>query len=326
MKDVVVQRGGLIESAHRVHAAVVNEKGEIIAKVGDPHRVVFCRSAAKPFQAVPLVEEHILDEFGINPNELAVICASHSGEPKHIEAVRSILDKIGLCEKDLECGPHPPFRESAAIELYTNRKEIGPIYNNCSGKHAGMLAMALSKDWDTEGYINRDHPVQVRMLSEISRWTSLRESEIKLGVDGCGVVCFGLPLQSLAKAFCALGNDDSPNHRIVSAMTNYPDMVAGTGRFGTALIERLGDRIFAKTGAEGVFAVGSTEGDFGMVVKIEDGAKRATPIIVLQILDHLKLLGDEDKEKLEMFSSPVIRNTLGQIVGEISSNIELVAE
>ena len=188
MKDVVVQRGSLIESAHRVHAAVVNEKGEIIAKVGDPHRVVFCRSAAKPFQAVPLVEEHILDEFGINPNELAVICASHSGEPKHIEAVRSILDKIGLCEKDLECGPHPPFRESAAIELYTNRKEIGPIYNNCSGKHAGMLALALSKDWETEGYINRDHPVQVRMLSEISRWTSLRESEIKLGVDGCVLV------------------------------------------------------------------------------------------------------------------------------------------
>ncbi len=325
MKDVVVLRGELVESAHRVHAVVVNAKGKIIAKIGDPNRVVFCRSAAKPFQAVPLVEDNILDEFGIDSKELAVICSSHSGEPKHIDAVRSILDKIGLCEKDLECGPHPPFLESAAIELYAKGKEIGAIHNNCSGKHAGMLALALSKGWKTAGYIDQDHPVQIRMISEISRWTNLEESDMVLGVDGCGVLCFGVPLAHLAKAFCALGRDSSSNHRIVSAMVEYPDMVAGTGRFGTALVERLGDHIFAKTGAEGVFAVGSTKGEFGIVVKIEDGTKRATPLVVLKILEHLNLLEDKDKEELEVFSSPVIRNTLGQVVGGISSNIELVA-
>ncbi len=324
MKDVVVRRGGIVESVHRVHVAVVNPAGEIIARVGDPQRIVYCRSAAKPFQAVPLVEENVVDQFGINSRELAVMCASHSGEPKHVTAVKSILAKIGLSERDLECGPHPPFEENAAIELYAKGKNISAIYNNCSGKHAGMLALALSKGWGTAGYIKQNHPVQVRMISEVSRWTDMEESSIKLGIDGCGVVCFGVPLSALAKAFCKLGGAKDSNRRIVSAMVDHPDMVAGTGRFGTALMEVLGDRIFAKTGAEGVFAVGSTEGEFGIAIKIEDGTKRATPVVILRVLESLNLLESRTKDSLGAFSSPVIRNTLGETVGAISSDFELV--
>ncbi|SVD54356.1 uncharacterized protein METZ01_LOCUS407210, partial [marine metagenome] len=205
MEDVAVLRGGIVESIHRVHVAVVNAEGGLIAEIGDPNRIIFCRSAAKPFQAVPLVEENVLDEFGINARELAVICASHSGEPKHVDAVRSILEKIGLSEKDLECGPHPPFEEDAAKELYTRGEKIGAIHNNCSGKHAGMLALALSRGWETAGYIKSDHPVQSRMISEMARWTCMDKSDIKMGIDGCGVLCFGVPLSRLAKAFCTLG-------------------------------------------------------------------------------------------------------------------------
>jgi len=324
MEDVAVLRGGIVESIHRVHVAVVNAEGGLIAEIGDPNRIIFCRSAAKPFQAVPLVEENVLDEFGINARELAVICASHSGEPKHVDAVRSILEKIGLSEKDLECGPHPPFEEDAAKELYTRGEKIGAIHNNCSGKHAGMLALALSRGWETAGYIKSDHPVQSRMISEMARWTCMDKSDIKMGIDGCGVLCFGVPLSRLAKAFCTLGGAEDSKKMIVSAMVDYPDLVAGTGRFGTALVSVLGDRIFAKTGAEGVFAIGSTGGEFGIVLKIEDGTKRATPVVVLRILECLNLLEGKDKEALQVFSSPVLRNTLGEVVGELRSNFELV--
>ena len=324
MKDVVVRRGGIVESVHRVHVAVVNAEGKIIARVGDPQRVVYCRSAAKPFQAVPLIEENVVNQFGINPRELAVMCASHSGEPKHVTVVKSILAKIGLSERDLECGPHPPFEEKSAIELYATGENISAVHNNCSGKHAGMLALALSKGWETSDYIKQNHPVQIRMISEMSRWTDVEKSNIELGVDGCGVVCFGVPLSALAKAFCKLGAAKDANRRIVSAMVDHPDMVAGTGRFGTVLMEVLGDRIFAKTGAEGVFAVGSTEGEFGIAIKIEDGTKRATPVVIMHILESLNLLDNRTKESLSAFSSPVIRNTLGETVGAISPDFKLV--
>ena len=167
MKDVVVRRGGIVESVHRVHVAVVNAEGKLLARVGDPQRVVYCRSAAKPFQAVPLIEENVVNQFGINSRELAVMCASHSGEPKHVTVVKSILAKIGLSERDLECGPHPPFEEKSAIELYATGENISAVHNNCSGKHAGMLALALSKGWETSDYIKQNHPVQIRMISEM---------------------------------------------------------------------------------------------------------------------------------------------------------------
>ena len=324
MEDILVRRGGIVESTHRVHVAVVNSAGEMIAKVGDPEKIVFCRSAAKPFQAVPLIEENVIDQFGISSRELAVMCASHSGEPKHVAAVKSILAKIGLSEEDLECGPHPPFEENAAIDLYAKGQKFTALHNNCSGKHAGMLALALSKGWKTGGYIKQEHPVQIRMISEISRWTGLDKSGIQLGIDGCGVVCFGLPLSRLAQAFCKLGGAEDSNQRIVSSMVAHPDMVAGTGRFGTALVEVLGGRIFAKTGAEGVFAVGCTKGEFGIAIKVEDGTKRATPLVVIQILEHFNLLKGTNKESLSAFSSPMIRNTLGEVVGAIGSNFDLV--
>ena len=283
MSRVVVERAGLLESAHRLHVAVVDSGGRLTASVGDAQRVVFCRSAAKPLQAVPLVDDKVADRFGLTTEELALCCASHNGEPEHQSLARSILSKAGLDESDLECGPHLPFDGAAAEALLRTGGSPTSIHNNCSGKHAGMLALAVAHGWPTRGYVRRDHPVQERMIAEVARWTNLQESEIGLGRDGCGVVSFAVPLARLAGAFARLGGADGPAGAIVSAMCAHPFLVAGTGRFGTALGQAAGDRLFGKTGAEGVFAVGATDGTFGMAAKVEDGAKRATPVAVLQV-------------------------------------------
>ncbi len=323
MSRVVVERAGFLESAHRVHVAVVDSEGCVTASAGDPERVVFHRSTAKPFQAVPLVEDGVVERFALTTEELALCCASHSGEPEHEALVRSILSKAGLDEKDLECGPDLPLDRGAAEALLRAGGSPSSILNNCSGKHAGMLALAVAHGWPTRGYIRRDHPVQVRMVAEIGRWTNLQEGEIGLGQDGCGVLSFATPLARLAGGFARLGGADGPPREIVSAMCAHPFLVAGTGRFGTALGRAAGEVLFGKTGAEGVFAVGATDGSFGMAVKVEDGAKRATPVAVLHVLDELGVLDGIESESLNAFRRPNIMNTLGEEVGVIRADFQL---
>jgi len=210
MSRVVVERAGLLESAHRVHVAVVDSEGRLSASVGDAERIVFHRSAAKPFQAVPLVDDKVAERFTLTTEELALCCASHSGEPEHEALARSILSKAGLDESDLECGPHLPLDRAAAEALLRAGGSPSAIHNNCSGKHAGMLALAVAHGWPTRGYIRRDHPVQVRMVAEMCRWTKLQEDGIGLGQDGCGVVSFATPLARLAGGFARLGGADGP--------------------------------------------------------------------------------------------------------------------
>ncbi len=323
MSRVVVERAGLLESAHRVHVAVVDSEGCLTASVGDPERVIFFRSTAKPFQAAPLVDDEVVERFALTTEELALCCASHSGEPEHEALVRSILSKAGLDEKDLECGPDLPLDRAAAEALLRAGGAASPIHNNCSGKHAGMLALAVAHGWPTRGYVRWDHPVQVRMVAEMGRWTNLQEDEIGLGRDGCGVVSFATTLARLAGGFSRLGGADGPPKQIVSAMCAHPFLVAGTGRFGTALGRAAGERLFGKTGAEGVFAVGATDGSFGMAVKVEDGAKRATPVAVLHVLDRLGVLDGIESESLNAFRRPKIMNTLGEDVGVIRADFQL---
>jgi L-asparaginase II len=323
MSTVVVRRGGIVESVHRVHAVVVDGDGRRIASVGNPEYPVFHRSAAKPFQAVPLVEDGVVERFGLTPPELALCCASHSSEPMHIETAWSILGKASLREDDLECGPHPPFHEESASELLRSGQAPTPIHNNCSGKHAGMLALAKANDWPTRGYIGRDHPVQQRMITELVRWTGLTEGEIGLAQDGCGVVCFSTPASALALGFARLGGSDGPAHQVVRAITAHPFMVAGTGRFGTALGVAAGDRVFGKTGAEGVFAVGAVDGSFGLAVKVEDGGTRASSVAVVRILDEPGVLDGIVSEELDGFRSPPTISTRGVEVGDIRPEFDL---
>ncbi len=323
MSCVVVERAGLVESAHRVHVAVVDSRGRLMASVGDAERVVFHRSAAKPFQAVPLVDDQVAERLGLITEELALCCSSHNGEPEHESLAHSILSKAGLDESDLECGPHPPLDDTAAQTLLRAGVSPSSIHNNCSGKHAGMLALAVVHGWPTRGYIRREHPVQVRMVTEMGRWTDLQEGEIGLGQDGCGVVAFATPLARLAGGFARLGGADGPPKRIVSAICAHPFLVAGKGRFGTALGQAAGERLFGKVGAEGVFAVGATDGSFGMAVKVEDGGKRATAVAVLHVLDRLGVLDGIESEPLNAFRRPSVTNTLGEEVGVIRADFRL---
>ncbi len=276
---VAVWRGALVESVHRGRVAVCGPDGELIEATGDPDGYVYARSSAKPFQAMPLLLSGAADAFGLTDEELAVVCASHNAEEPHLAAVRSILAKAGLSEDDLRSGAHPPMYAPAAAELASRGEEPGQVHGNCSGKHAGMLALCVHEGWETAGYQDPDHPSQRRILQTVAHICGLERDEVLLASDGCGVPAPAMPLRNLATGFARLATGESLSddlagaaRRIRWAMREHPYMVAGTGRLDTAVMREAGP--IAKGGAEGVFAAGSPDG-WGLALKISDGTTRA---------------------------------------------------
>ena len=329
-RDAIVEvtRGGRVESRHRVSAAAVNQQGELIAWVGDPELVTFFRSAAKPIQALPVVADGAADEFGFSDSELAVICASHSGEPAHTEAVEAILSRIGCSEDDLECGVQWPFHNPAAEELRSEGRSPSRIHNNCSGKHAGMLAWSRHRGVDTKGYIESDHPVQARICSEIGVWAGSDCDALPAGVDGCGVPSYALPLNAMADIYArVVTSAEADAHcaagRITRAMTGEPWYVGGTGRLTTRLMEVAGGRLLAKFGAEAVYCLGDRETGMGVTVKIEDGHKRAIGPAVVEFLKSLGMLSGKELGQLDDRHFSVVENTRGEIVGEIRPDFQV---
>ncbi|MGI9628212.1 MAG: asparaginase [Longimicrobiales bacterium] len=319
--DVVVHRGGVHESTHRVHVAIVDGDGALVRSWGDVERVTLLRSVAKPVQALPLVEDGVVERFSLTPPELALCCASHNSEDVHIEAARSILAKIGRGEADLVCGPHSPLLKGRGREIRASGRQLTPIMSNCSGKHAGMLALAVHHGWETEGYHLPEHPVQQRMAKEVSRWSGVPRADLGLEVDGCGVPCFGLPLKSLgvlASRFASGAADGGPPRAVVDAMIGHPFMVAGTDRLCTALMAAADPPVFAKVGAEGVYIFGSPERRIGVALKVEDGAWRAAPPALLAVLAAANLVSHDVLGKLERFRTPLVKNTVGDVVGRLS--------
>ncbi|HET7322523.1 MAG TPA: asparaginase [Longimicrobiaceae bacterium] len=326
-QGVKVYRGAVVESVHHVHAAVVDAEGRLRAAVGDPESVTFFRSAAKPFQALPLVADGALDRFGITLEELSLCCGSHSGEPRHVAAAESVLRRVGLDGESLACGPHPPFHEASRRELEEAGLEPLRLHNNCSGKHAGMIALARVHGWDVEGYHLPEHPVQQRILAELSRWTTLPAEAMALGVDGCGVMTVGLPLRYMALSYARLAAAAREGEReptyVVGAMTSYPEMVAGEGRLCTELMDLARGRLFAKVGAEGVYCVGVPGAELGVALKVEDGAKRAVAPAILSVLRQLDLISEDDLGALYSHAFPELVNTRGEVVGEIRAEFGL---
>jgi L-asparaginase II len=297
-----------------------------LAATGDPDRVVFYRSAAKPLQALPLVEDGVVSRLGLTAEELALCCASHNGERRHVELVRAILAKTGVPAEALACGPHPPMLSEEAEELLARGGRPERIHNNCSGKHAGMLALAVAHGWPTEGYHLADHPVQRRMLEEVARWTGLPAARIDTAVDGCGVLCFAVPLRAMALSFARFAHAAARGEsaaQIVSAMTSHPFCVAGSGRLCTALMERTGTRLFAKTGAEGVYGAGIPERGLGVALKALDGGRRAAEVALLKALEDVGALAPDEVEALAGFARPTVRNTRGEPVGEVRAAFQL---
>ena len=326
---VEVTRGGLVESRHHVSVAVVDASGRLRARAGDPRRTAFARSAVKPFQALPLVLDGVVDRFGITPVELALCCASHNAEERHVAVARSILERIGASEDMLACGPHVPMGAAAARMLAARGQEPARIHNNCSGKHAGMLALAAAHDWPLAGYHRPEHPVQQRILREIAAWTAVPGDDIELGVDGCGVPTFGLALAAFAGAFARLAagarkGDPGPS-RVVGAMVQNPEFVGGIDRLCTELMRIAGGRIFVKVGAEGMYCAGIPGAELGVCLKVEDGATRAAEPALLAVLRALQLLSDEEYGLLERFGAPPVLNTRGEPVGGVRAIASLEA-
>ena len=333
---VEATRGELVESRHRGIIALVNAEGKLLSSVGDVEQYVFMRSSAKPLQLIPLIESDAADHFRFTDSELAVMMASHSGESFHVEAVRSILAKIGLHEGALRCGIHWPMNKEATRKLRRSGQEPTAIHNNCSGKHAGMLALAVHGEHTLNNYTSPDHPVQIQIRASIADFAGLTPEQIKIGKDGCGVPVFGLPLWRAAYAYARLVDPAAwPSgrreacRRVVEAMQRHPEMVAGTGRFNTDLVRVGGPRLVAKGGAEGYYAVGvlpaGCHPGLGLTLKIEDGdlQGRASGPVVLSCLQQLGALQEEDMPRLRSHWSRSIYNHRGEIVGELRTTFSL---
>ena len=326
MSAVEIVRAGVVESRHEVHIAVCDASGSLIAETGEASGPTFYRSAAKPLQALPLVEEGIADRYSLTPAELALCCASHEGEAEHVEGVRSILAKAGVDESLLTCGPHAPFSQRSADALARDGVEPQRIHNNCSGKHAGMLALAVGMGWEPVDYHLPDHPVQRRMQAEIERWTGLPRVTIATGIDGCGVVCFAVPLDVMATSFARFADaarSEEPVSRIVAAMTSHPFMVGGTGRTCTDVMEVGRGAVFVKLGAEGVYAGGVPERGLGFAIKVADGGRRAVEVALVHTLAELGVLASIQVEALAQHGRPDQTNTRGEVVGSIRPAISL---
>jgi L-asparaginase II len=337
---IEVTRGPLVESLHRGAVAVVDANGQLVAHVGDPRFLTFVRSSAKPWQAVPVVESGAADRFGFTAEELAVMAGSHNGEPRQTATVLRSLDKIGLQEEALHCGVREPFDRETRLQLRAKGQPATAVYNNCSGKHASMLALAVHCGYPTQRYYAPDHPVQRQILNVVSDLAGLVPADVVIGVDGCGVPVFGMPLFGAALAFARLV--DPPSNwpaarqmacrRVANAMLAHPDMVAGRQRICTDLMRSGSGRLVAKSGAEGFYAVGIRAGalpglsvGLGVAIKIEDGnMARARDPVVIETLQQLGLLDSTALRALETYRVGPIRNYRGEVVGQLRACFSLI--
>jgi len=316
---VVVVRSGLAESVHEVDVAVVDASGSLVAAAGDPGKVAYARSCMKPLQAAVSMSLAGLD---YTDREAAVMCASHNGEPVHIEAVRGVLARGGVPESALRCPAAYPDLASLRGAL-----ERLPVYFDCSGKHAGMLAACRARGWPLETYRDARHPLQQRVLAAVLAATGL--GEVRVGVDGCGVPVHGFPLAAMARIFATLLDPEPLGdelaawaNRAVAAMRAEPYLVAGRGRIDTAVSDRTDGAVIAKLGAEGMMSAAARDRGVAVALKVRDGSGRATAPALVAVLRRLEVLDDEDLEALAPYTRPPVLGG-GEPVGELGTHVEL---
>ncbi len=335
-----LSRGEFVESIHYGSIAVSDNQGRLVAWYGDPHTFTFLRSSAKPFQALPFIEENGHMFFNLSPNEIALICASHSGTDEHVSCILAIQKKTGVNETELMCGVHPVFDESTAENMRERGEKLSPNRHNCSGKHTGMLAYAQMNNWSTSDYLDRHHPAQEGIQKYFSDMCGVPIDEVGIGIDGCSAPNFAVPLHNAALAYARLCDPQEFSKEradacktITSGMTNHPFMVGGPGRFDTRLMEVTSGRIVSKGGAEGYQAVGimpDTLGPgspaLGIALKVSDGdlRNRARPAITLEILRQLNALSRDEESKLSEFRPSLpIKNWQEIEVGRTNPSFKL---
>ncbi len=340
MPAVVVEwtRGPLVENMYRGDAAVVDAQGRLLFSVGDAGKATFWRSSAKPIQAMPIVLTGAADAFGFGPQHLAMFSASHNGEAVHVETVADAMRRAGLSEDLLRCGVHAPYDRESAEALVQAGQEPRAIHNNCSGKHTGMLALAKHLGLPLDTYLDPNSELQKLILANVADVVGLAPEQIAIGVDGCGVPVFGLPLHNMAYAFARLAEPatmpagkEEAGRRFRDAMRTFPHNVAGKKRICTEIMTLPGQRFVAKSGAEGVYCVGALPeavaaspvlrdlgitGGIGIAVKAEDGNTEVRHQMVVAIMEQLGLLTEQDAAAMGRYRNQLIKNHAGTLVGE----------
>ena len=327
-----VTRGGLLESLHRGHLAAVRPDGSLALSLGDGEFPTYLRSAAKPFQAISVVEEGAADRYGLSDAELALLCGSVNGQDYHVAAVRSVLAKAGLDESMLACGVHKPSHGPTARRMAERGEPALPVHNNCAGKHAAMLALCAHKGWNPAGYTSPDHPVQVLIRRTVADCCGLVPEALETGIDGCGVPVFRAPLRAVARGYALLARPEevpglSPARtaavrRLMGAAAAHPEMVAGDERLCTDIMRAGRGGFFAKTGAEGSYGLSFFGTGLGIALKVEDGSQRALGPVVVEILLAVGGLSEEEARGLASHHHPSVKNHRKEIVGAVEPALE----
>lgn len=327
MSEIVLHytRAGHVENIHRGDVAAVNCAGEIVSSVGNAHLPMFWRSAAKPFQALPFVKNGGLEKYNISQEELAVLVSSHSGEENHVRLVRGILAKLGVDESVLDCGTIRPMSGKVYKDLIAAGKKPLPVHNACSGKHSQIIALAMMLGVPFEGYTKPEHEAQKLIFKHVAMASKMPEDKLEIGIDGCGVPVFYLPLYNMALAYARLsapekgdwGEYESAAKKIRDAMSTYPQVVSGTGRIDCAVPEITKGRIIAKIGSDAVYCLAVKDEGLGISFKIEDGSFAAITPMVIAVLKHLDLLTKDEADELDKRFPPVLKNHRGEIIGTI---------
>lgn len=324
-------RRALVESRHRGAVAVVDADGATVLALGDIARPVFPRSAVKPLQALPLLESGAADRFGFGDEEIALACASHGGEPAHVEVASRMLARAGLDGTALECGAHWPSYQPATQALARSGGAPSALHNNCSGKHSGFVCAACATGVDHRGYVKAEHSVQREVRAAIEGLTGVGLGADLCGTDGCSIPTWAVPLDRLAHAFAKFGTGRGLAEmraksaaRIRAACAAQPYYVAGTGRFCTEIMRRFGARVLAKTGAEGVFCGALPEQGIGIALKCDDGATRAAEVTMAAMIARFLPMSDEERAALDRFVRPTLRNWNGIEVGGLRPAADLL--
>jgi L-asparaginase II len=321
-------RGNWVENRHRGAFAIVDAQGRVIASAGDIGRAIFPRSAIKSMQALAIFDRRAYDRFHHTPEELALACASHHGEAVHVERVGQLLWRLGLSEADLECGAHQPTNAAAREALRAAGRQPSQLHNNCSGKHSGMLSVALAMGVPTSGYVSREHEVQRAVRRAVEAVIGEELSEDRCGTDGCSIPTFAAPIRAFALGFArmATGRDLSPERAeaataLFNAATTHPHLVAGTGHFDTLVMEAFGGRLMQKGGAEGVQCGAIRDKGWGYALKCDDGNMAASQAMAAALLLEYADPDERQRQVLEGFARQTLKNVRGTAVGELHATL-----
>lgn len=323
-------RGGLVDLVTTGSIAVVDSKGNLLYSAGNPYEIAYARSSAKLMQAVVPIFHGAVDAYKMNDEEIAQICASHSGEKIHVDTVRKVLDKAGLDESYLQCGEHYPFKEDVAQMMKEKGEKALPVHNNCSGKHAGMLATVKYLNEDIDTYYKADHPHQIRILNMIGTLCDYNPDDIGIGLDGCGVPVHALPLNKFAYGMARMVEPSSldkeyrePVTRVVNSVMNNPVYASGSDRIDFKIMEKYPNKVVVKSGANGYFGGAIPDKGIGFAIKTYDGLSPMRNIVLIELLHQLGVIPKEDLEYFSDEHNVRVYNHKKELVGESKAAFKL---